>query len=404
MVISDLYAAGCPDGRRLTEFPAEPDQAEVEYRMSRALPYLHQMRNTSSSWAVRIILRDLYQWEESITTENWRVLDDKIKERADDRVWHREILDRALVRRSVAEFARRREGLDDDRLQYALEWAFFTRTQWGEYDTAIYELERCWGRQPEPPTPIGSGEREQPQSRIRSLADVHDAVAYYVATIPYGSVVATATHFSTDIDYGVPSAQEMEEALHRRHSAGAAERDIYASYVNEIFLTELEEHSNELVLQFSLGAEPLPFETSSRLSQRTLAQLAEIIARHPRIRFQCLLASRHANQTLCTLVRELPNLSVAGYWWHAFFPATIGSIIDERLDALPTNKQIGFLSDAYCAEWTYAKAVIVRKQLAQSLAKRIESTQYSFDDAMGIARSILYDSPQSLLAMKPIEA
>ena len=34
------------------------------------------------------------------------------------------------------------DGADDDRLQYTLEWGFFTRTQWGEFDTALYELER----------------------------------------------------------------------------------------------------------------------------------------------------------------------------------------------------------------------------------------------------------------------
>mgnify|MGYP000191187386 CR=1 FL=1 len=61
----------------------------------------------------------------------------------------------ALV--EVATF--RGQGEDDDRLQYALEWGFFTRCQWGEFDTALYELERCWGRTPESPSPIGAGSR-----------------------------------------------------------------------------------------------------------------------------------------------------------------------------------------------------------------------------------------------------
>ncbi len=60
-------------------------------------------------------------------------------------------------RRSGTELARRGAGEDDDRLTYSLEWAFFTRCKVGEFDTALYELERCWGRQPESPTPIGAG-------------------------------------------------------------------------------------------------------------------------------------------------------------------------------------------------------------------------------------------------------
>ena len=123
-----------------------------------------------------------------------------------------------------------------------------------------------------------------------------------------------------------------------------------------------------MVFQFSLGAEPLPFETASRLTQKTLASLAEMIARHPGIRFQCYLSSAHANQTLCTLARELPNFSLAGYWWHNFFPAFIERVISERLDMLSTARQVGFFSDAYTMEWSYAKAILVRRILSRVLA------------------------------------
>ena len=96
--------------------------------------------------------------------------------------------------------------------------------------------------------------------------------------------------------------------------------------------------ATQIVFQFSLGAEPLPYETGSRLSQQTIAQLADMIGRHPQLRFQCFLSSRHANQSLCTLARELPNLSLAGYWWHNFFPATIVRVMEERLDMLPDQQ------------------------------------------------------------------
>ena len=126
-----------------------------------------------------------------------------------------------------------------------------------------------------------------------------------------------------------------------------------------------------------------------------------MVARHPRLRFQCFLASRHANQSLCTLARELPNFSLAGCWWHNFFPDAIRQVLAERLDMVPVNKQVGFFSDAYCVDWSYAKAVIVRKQLAGVLAGKIEQGQYSRADALAIARAILFEAPQTLLGMKP---
>ena len=275
MVVSDLYAAGCPSGARLTPYPAWPTEKEAHARIREALPFLPHIQNTSSWWGVRLILADLYGWREPITRDNWRRLDARIRERADDRAWHHSILDRLNIRRTGTEIARRERGQDDDRLQYALEWGFFTRCQWDEFDTALYELERCWGRRPESPSPIGAGGRPATERRIRSLADVHAAVKHYVEAIPYASsasqqperraaarrvdsglvraeqglgaprrlmasrrvqttaeaprpatVLATATHISTDIRFRVVGDAEMETALANRARAGVARRRI----------------------------------------------------------------------------------------------------------------------------------------------------------------------------------
>ncbi len=404
MVVSDLYAAGCPDGARLTQYPSWPTRQEAHARIEAALPFLGAASNTSSAWAVRIILAELYDWREPLHARNWRRLDDLIRERADDQAWAHSILDRLQVRRTGTEIARRGDGQDDDRLQYALEWGFFTRCQWGEYDTALHELERCWGRTPESPAPIGSGARAPTDRVIRSLEDVHASLAHYVESIPFDKVLATATHLSTDIDYTSVSDEAMADALSLRDRAGARERDVYASYIHEAFLTALETHAQEIVFQFSLGAEPLPFETGSRLGQRTIAQLAEMVGRHPRLRFQCLLATPHANHSLCTLARELPNFSLAGYWWHTFFPGSIARVFRERLEMLPVNKQVGFFSDAYCVEWTYAKMTLVRRQMARVFAEAIEQGQFSMDDVLRISRAVLFETPQTLLGFTPRES
>ena len=401
MVISDLYAAGCPSGARLTQYPGWPERDETHARIEEAIPFLPHIRNTSSYWGVRTILEELYDWQEDITLDNWRALDDLIRERADDRAWSHSVLDRLKIVRTGTEIARREGGEDDARLQYALEWGFFTRCQWGEFDTALYELERCWGRSPESPSPIAAGGRPTAGRTLRTLADVHDAIAHYVSAIPGDRVLSMATHISTDIRFRDVAESEMEAALARRGSAGPTERDIYASYIQEAFLSALGSTKPGVVYQFSLGAEPLPFETASRLSQQAIGHLATMIGRHPGLRFQCFLASRHANQSLCTLARELPNLSLAGYWWHNFFPSAIAQVMEERLDMLPANKQVGFFSDAYCVEWTYAKLKIVRAILARVLAAKIAIGQYSREDAVEIARATLFDSPQTLLGFRP---
>ena len=399
-VVSDLYGAGCPSGARLSQYPEWPTTEEAHFRIQEALPYLEHIRNTTPAWGVRIILRDLYDWHEPVTADNWRRLDAIIRERADDRAWHHSILDGLNIKRTGTELARRWSDADDDRLQYCVEWGMFTRCQWGEYDTALYELERTWGRQPESPAPIG-GDRPPTERTIATLSDVHEAIAHYVGVIPYDRVLATATHMSTDLDYTPVSVADMEAALSRRAIAGPRERDVYASYIQELFLTELAKTGKKHVFQFSFAAEPLPFETGSRIRQETLGQLAAMIARHPRVHFQVFVASRHANQTLCTMVRELPNFSLAAIWWHNFHPEIMRGVLGERLDMVASNRWVGFFSDAYVVEWTYAKSLIARKQLARVLAERIEQGQYTRDDALSIARAILFESPQSLLGFVP---
>jgi glucuronate isomerase len=399
MVVSDLVSAGCPDAARMSENPTDD---EARTRIERALPYLPAISNTSCSWGVRIILEHLFDWRQPVTAANWRKLDGIVRERAKAAGRPRELQSRAGIVRSCTELWRRHDGRADDMLQYSLEWAFFARAQWGENDTAVYELEKAWSEEkPSAPSPVtATGARPVPSRRIRSVADVRDALDAYVQAIP-SNVLSTAQHISTDIDFRPVDERTMAAALRRRGRAGREERDVYASFILEEFFKRWEKTRGSMAFQFSLGAEPLPFETASRLSQKTLASLGEMIARHPGVRFQCYLSSAHANQTLCTLARELPNFSLAGYWWHNFFPAFIERVIAERLDMLSTARQVGFFSDAYTMEWSYAKAILVRRILSRVLAGKVVAGQYDKKGALTIAREILFDTPRDLLGLQP---
>jgi glucuronate isomerase len=176
-----------------------------------------------------------------------------------------------------------------------------------------------------------------------------------------------------------------------------------ADLVERVAVVEVERCGN---------AESLPrCPRHARLHRRTqhgeltrAAHLVESAARHPRLKFVCFLASRHANQSLCTLCQELPNFSLAGYWWHNFFPDIIRQVMAERLDMLPLNKQIGFFSDAYSIEWVYAKILLVRKVMAQVLGAKVALGQYTQDEAISIAKETLFETPQTVLGMSPRKA
>lgn len=400
MVVSDLYSAGCPDGSRLSE---EPTEEEIEFRIEQALPYLQFTQNTSCFWGIRIILKELYGWDKPITSNNWREIHEIIQRKYQNKSWAREILKKARIARMGTELWRGCDGEADDIFQYSMEWAFFTRCQWGQYDTALLELENAWGQdKPGAPLPVTIVDGMiDIKRKIETLDDVKEALKHYCDKIPYDKVLSAASHLSTDISYRLVSDEEMEAALQRRSIAGETERDIYANYIQEKFFTELEKRNANIVLQFSIGAEPLPYETGSKLKSDTVFQFAEMLQRHPKLKFQIFLSNEHQSQAMCTLVREFPNLSLSGYWWHNFFPVTIRKVIGQRLDMIAANKQIGFFSDAYCVDWAYAKLVIVRKQWAEVLSAKVEQGQYSIAQAVSIASRILYDSPRTILGMQP---
>ncbi|MCL1855328.1 MAG: hypothetical protein FWF86_06300 [Clostridia bacterium] len=398
MIVSELYSGGCPDGERLSE---EPDEAEISYRMERALPYLPHIQNTSCFHICKTILKDLYGWEAPITSDNWHTLHSIIRERAKDPQWPREILRRANIRSLSTELWRRGDGSADDILQYALEWAFFARCQWGQFDTALLELEVTWDKcETGAPLPVTITEAPKVSRPIRTVQDAADAMRHYVELIPFGEILAVPQSLSTDIRYRIVSDEEMQAALDRRGNAGIQERDTYSSYLLELFLVEVERRNNGGVVQFAVGAEPLPYESGSKLRGDTLFDLAAIVSRHKNLKFQVFLANASQNQALCTLVRELPNLYAFGYWWHNFYPGFIAQVMEERLDMIPINKQVGFFTDAYCLDWAYGKAMFIRGVMADVMTRRVNAGRYTLSQALDFCRSLLTDVACDTLGMR----
>src|SRR5580765_1370352 len=117
MVVGAYPRRTMPNRARLTQFPNWPGKQEAHQRIKEALPYLPLISNTRGWWGVRIILRDLYDWTDPITSDNWQRLDDQVRERADDPAWPRGILQRANIHRASAEYCRRGQGEGDDVLQ-----------------------------------------------------------------------------------------------------------------------------------------------------------------------------------------------------------------------------------------------------------------------------------------------
>ena len=166
MVVSDLYAAGCPSGARLTQFPGWPSRDEAAARIEEALPFLplHPehvfVLGPAESFSGTITggrLRSNSRTGGSSTT--------MIRERANDKSWPREVLVRGRHRAHAAPSS---PGAGTGRTTTACN----TRSNGGSLPAASGAnsilRSTSWnvagGKQPESPAPIGA----RPESRDRA--------------------------------------------------------------------------------------------------------------------------------------------------------------------------------------------------------------------------------------------
>ncbi len=386
MVISELYSSGCPDGARLSEWP---DDNEAERRIINALPCLKHIKYTSAYSMAKGILSGLYGWDKETNLGNWREIDGIIREKYASG-YASGILDKANIEYINTEYCRRGDK-PNSRYFYGLEWAFFTRSQYGAFDAPLIELEVA-SSQDEPLGPLPVNIDRALYAGVKKLKtpeDIDAAIGEYVRKIPLDKIAGMATHFSTDIKYRDIPRDELALALKNRDSAGPPENDVYANYINQKYMEALNALGVRISFAVSLGAEPLKFETGVKLVGDTLYAIERLANEYKNIDILVYNACGYMDDALCSIIREAPNVYAAGYWWHNFYPSAIETIIRSRIERLPLNKWFGYFSDAYCVDWAWAKLKMIKRAMAKTLAGMVDDGFISYNDAAGIASALL---------------
>ena len=278
MVISDLYAAGCPSGGAADAISGWPDEEESPRRIAEA-------RAASDAHSEHQLVLGRAADSRGIctagtsrsTADNWRRAG-----RHDPRTGRRPRVASRHSRSSSesAAPARKSPGAAAARMTTGCNtrWnGLFSRAANGANSTRpCYELERCWGRAPESPSPIGAGGRP-PTDRARSARWPTFMRRWTITStaFPTSKILSTATHFSTDIDYQLGQRRpRWKRRWPGASQAGPAERDIYASLHQRSVLDGAGKAAAADRVSIQLGAPSrLPYETGSRVSQRTIGQL-----------------------------------------------------------------------------------------------------------------------------------
>ncbi len=153
-------------------------------------------------------------------------------------------------------------------------------------------------------------------------------------------------------------------------------------------------------IQMIVGAEVLPpHRAVTHWNGRFCGAASRLACRFEDFHFNLSTASDLYTHDTAVMAKHIPNVSVAGYWWHTLYPFYIRKALETRLDMVPANKIIAYFSDAYHAEWCYPKLKLVKQILGDILAERVDRGWYTLDQALMLVRTVLYDAPKAIYAI-----
>lgn len=387
----ELVSAGMPpEATSRTGLPHEVADPQMEplARVRAALPYLHHLRGTTCGNFLRVILRDLYGLPEGrLAADTLEQALAAVAARAADPAWLEDLLHKRCGLRRV-----------------------LTVEHSGTEPCAD-----CLGRGREGvPTNLVSGK----QTAAETLQSIEQRLGCDLATgddlwsgmhrlgEEYGR---SGLHFAgvwllPQVSWREPSEVRVTEVLARvRRGAPLSADDLseFACLGLDGFLTGLRQGPLRTI-QLILGAEVLPPHRSvTHWDAAVPGLLARLAGAYPDFHFSCSTASEVHIQDLAVVAKHVPNVSVAGYWWHTLYPHTIRKSLALRLDMVPANKIVAFFSDAYHAEWCYPKLRLVRRTLGDVLLERVRDGTYTADAALSLVPDLMHDNAARIYGRRP---
>jgi glucuronate isomerase len=352
-------------------------------RVKAALPYLAHLRNTTCGYLLRTLLADLYDVPGGqLTADNVAAVAAEVARRAADPGWLRAVLvDRCHYEKALTVegsgagasdlIERGREGVPTN----------LTSGKAGPQET-LHQIEQRLGRQIWRAGDYGAGMYEL--GKEYSAAGLHYVGLWLQA------------HFS----YQPAQAEEITtaaiECVRDGRYVTAEEQSSFTCYGLQAFFEGLRTGPLRTI-QLLVGAEVLPPHRSvTQWGAGFPGALARLAGDNEDLHFNVSSASDQHLQDLAILAKHIPNISVAGYWWHTLYPRFIRKAIETRLDIVPANKIVSFFSDAYHAEWCYPKLKLVKRIFGEVLAERVAQGWITPEGALSLVRETWYGNPKRI--------
>ena len=357
-------------------------QMEPMERVRRALPYLPRIRNTTVAMLLRWLLADLYGAKDGLQLSGLDALAVKVENRGSDAAWPERFytdicgIEKALTVESLGQKPFARLAGADERLR-------MLNIADGKAGTreCLQRMTGVLGRD------------------VRTAADYRDFAAKLAVDPSRGSPLFLGAWMPAFFTEELAEEKAVTRIIGKAWNGEPLSHEEMGSvsYFGMVAALEALRSTPVRTIQVIVGAEViLPHRSVTHWSGRFCGAATRLASHFEDFRFNLSAASDAYTQDIAVMAKHIPNVSVAGYWWHTMYPYYIRKSIETRLDIVPVTKIIAFFSDAYHCEWCWPKLRLVKQIMGEVLVDRVNRGMYDLDTALSIIPTIFHDAPKEI--------
>ena len=390
-----------------------PEQSDGPFPAEQFLAGWPAVSRTGFGWALRTMLRELFDFDEPITAASLPGLLERMEAKSAEEGREAELLEAGrFVRLLSSAYVPEYHGEGHPVLVPTVEVDYGTNyREWMLWPAAYRRrlAHRHEHHHQKPRREIPEHLKRKPVE-VHSMDELRDAIRDRAAKQPWAGRETWVCWISSDADFTPQPEERIEGLLARAFESeplSVEERRLVNAAGIRQSLDIVRPHVKNV--QFCFGCQGLTHSEIRHHVQRQAPQFASglgfLFDEYADLHFNILNGYEPDEPILAAHCVAYNNVSMGSGWWHLFYPSVLHNAWARRLDVAPDTRLCGFFSDGYCLEWVFARLRLTQRVLANVLAERIERGFTNREEALVSARNLLFDTPRSLfLPDLPIDA